>query len=94
MRRVIWLQIPTVFWLGGGSISLSCSVYMGLVMLGRQTSAEAFEVEMANKKLKRHKSPGTDQIPAEMIKSGSRTIRWEIRKLINSLWSKEELPKE
>jgi len=29
-------QTPTVFWLGGGNISLSCSMYMGLVMLGRQ----------------------------------------------------------
>ena len=27
---------PTVFWLGGGIISLSRSMYMGLVMTGRQ----------------------------------------------------------
>ena len=26
----------TVLWLGGGTISVSCSVYMGLMMLGRQ----------------------------------------------------------
>jgi hypothetical protein len=26
---------PTLFWLGGGIISLSCSMYMGLVMVGR-----------------------------------------------------------
>jgi hypothetical protein len=30
----------------------------------------AFEVEMAIEKVKRHKSPGTDQIPAEMFKPG------------------------
>ena len=30
----------------------------------------AFEIEMAVKKLKRHKSLGIDQIPAELIKSG------------------------
>jgi hypothetical protein len=29
-----------------------------------------FEVEMAIEKLKRHKSPGTDQIPADLIKAG------------------------
>jgi len=29
----------------------------------------AFEVEMAVEKLKRHKSPGTDQIPTELIKA-------------------------
>jgi len=28
-----------------------------------------FEVELAIEKLKSHKSPGTDQIPAEMIKA-------------------------
>ena len=33
----------------------------------------AFEVELAIEKLKSHKSPGTDQIPAELIKSGGRT---------------------
>jgi hypothetical protein len=32
----------------------------------------AFEVEVAIEKLKRHKSPGTDQIPAELIKAGGR----------------------
>ena len=30
----------------------------------------AFEVELAVKKLKSHKSPGIDQIPAELIKAG------------------------
>ena len=30
----------------------------------------AFEVELAIEKLKRHKSPGTDRIPAELIKAG------------------------
>jgi hypothetical protein len=52
------------------------------------------EVEMAIEKLKRHKSPGTDQIPAELIKAGGRTIPSEIHKLINSIWDKEELPEQ
>jgi hypothetical protein len=34
----------------------------------------AFEVELAIEKLKRHKSPGIDQIPTELIKTGGRTI--------------------
>jgi len=34
--------------------------------LGSEPSA--FEDEMANEKLKRHKLPGTDQIPAEGVK--------------------------
>jgi hypothetical protein len=53
----------------------------------------AFEVEMDIEKLK-HKSPGFDQIPAELIKAGSRKIHSQIHKLINSIWNKEELPEE
>jgi hypothetical protein len=49
---------------------------------------------MAIEKLKRHKSPGIDQIPAELIKAGGRIIRSEILKLIISIWNKEELPEE
>jgi hypothetical protein len=45
----------------------------------------AFEAEKAIEKLIKKKSPGNDQIPAEFIKAGSRTIRSEIRKLINSI---------
>jgi hypothetical protein len=42
----------------------------------------AFEVEMAIEKIKRHKSPGIDQIPAKLIKAGGMIIRSEIHKLI------------
>ena len=47
----------------------------------------AFDFEMATEKLKRHKAPGTDQIPAELIKARGRTMRSEIHKLINSIWN-------
>ena len=52
----------------------------------------ACEVEMFIEKLKRHKSAGTDQIPAELIKAGGRTIRFVIHKLIICIWNKEMLP--
>jgi hypothetical protein len=42
--------------------------------------------------LKTYKSPGYDQIPAELIQAGCETVRSEIHKLINSVWNKEELP--
>jgi hypothetical protein len=54
----------------------------------------ASEVELATEKLKSHKSPGNDQIPAELIKGGGKTIRREIHKLTISIWNKEELPEE
>jgi hypothetical protein len=48
--------------------------------------------EIAIAKLKRYKSPGSDQIPAELIQAGGETLMSEIHKLINSIWNKEELP--
>jgi len=54
----------------------------------------ASDVELAIDKLKSHKSPGIDQISAELIKAGCRTICLEIHKLITSIWKKEELPEE
>jgi len=51
----------------------------------------AFETESAIEKLKSHKSPGIDQISAELLKAGGRTIGREIHKLIISIWNKEEL---
>jgi len=54
----------------------------------------AFEFELAIDKLKSHKSPGIDQIPAELIKAGGRTICLEIHKLITSISKKEKLPEE
>ena len=51
-----------------------------------------FEFEMATDKLKRHKSPSTVHILAELIKAGGRTIRSEIHNFITSIWNKEEFP--
>jgi len=43
------------------------------------------EFELANGRLKSHKSPAIDQIPAELIKAGGRKICLEIYKIITSL---------
>ena len=48
----------------------------------------AFEVELDIEKLKSHKSPGIDQMPAELVKPGGRTIHHEIHKLIVSIWNR------
>jgi hypothetical protein len=54
----------------------------------------ASDVELAVDKLKSHKSPGIDQIPAELIKIVGRTLCLEIHKLITSIWKKEKLSEE
>jgi hypothetical protein len=91
MVSVIWLQTPTVFWIGGSTISLCYWMYLGLMALGRQIyTAEplvpelnVFEVELVIEKLKSHKLPSIDHIPAEMITAEGRTIRYESHKLIS-----------
>jgi hypothetical protein len=52
------------------------------------------EIEVAIGKLKRYKSSGVDQIPAELIQAGGGTLRSEIHKLIKLIWNKEELPQQ
>jgi hypothetical protein len=51
-----------------------------------------FELEIAIAKLKRYKSPGSDQILAELIQAGGEILRSKIHKLNNSAWNKEKLP--
>jgi hypothetical protein len=56
--------------------------------------SSAFEVVWTIEKIKSHKSPGIDQIVAELIKAGGRTNGYELHKLIISIWKKEELSEE
>jgi hypothetical protein len=51
----------------------------------------ASEVVVPIEKLKRYKSPGVDQIPAELIHAGGETLCSEIHKLIKLICN-EELP--
>jgi hypothetical protein len=52
----------------------------------------AFEDEITVVKLKKYKSPDSDHILAEQIQAGDETLLSAVHKLINSIWSKEELP--
>jgi hypothetical protein len=52
----------------------------------------ASEAGVATGKLKRYKSPRVDQIPAELVQAGGKTLHSEIHKLIKLIWNKEELP--
>jgi hypothetical protein len=52
------------------------------------------EVEIAIGMLKNYKSPGTDQIPAELVKAGGETLYSEIHRLICCIRNKEELPQQ
>jgi hypothetical protein len=55
-------------------------------------NSRPFEVEIAIAKLKRYKSPGNVQLPAELILAGGEILHSKICKLINSIWNKEKLP--
>jgi hypothetical protein len=50
------------------------------------------KVEIAIGKLKSYKSPGSDQIPAELIKAGVEILRSDIHKRIRFIWNEEKLP--
>jgi hypothetical protein len=50
------------------------------------------EIEISIAKLKKYKSPGNDQIPAELYQAGCETLVSVIHKLITSIWNKEQLP--
>jgi len=69
---------------------VSCEIHTAEPLV---VELSAFKVVMAIEKLKRHKSPSIDRIPAELFEAGGRTFRSEIHKLINSIWTKDELPK-
>jgi hypothetical protein len=49
------------------------------------------EVEIAIAKFKKYKLPGSDGIPVELTEAEGEILLSVIRKLINSIWNKEEL---
>jgi hypothetical protein len=53
-----------------------------------------FKVESAIAKLKMYKSPGSDQIPAELIQARDELLLSKIHKLIKSISHKEKLPEQ
>jgi len=95
VKRVTWLQIPTVFWAGWRNHFSQLLNLYGVNDVGKTKiyTAEplapkpvAFGVEMAIGQLQRHISPGIDQILAVIIKAGGRTIRCQIHKRTNSIF--------
>jgi hypothetical protein len=51
-----------------------------------------FEVEIAIANLEKYKSPGSDQIPAELIQAGGEILSSKIHNLIDFVWNNEKLP--
>jgi hypothetical protein len=52
------------------------------------------KVKIAIGKMKRYKSPSTDQIAAKLTKGGGKTLCSKTHKFIQSIWNKEELPQQ
>ena len=57
-------------------------------------SAQAKCFGAAVKKLKDNKSPGVDEIPAELIKAGGEDMISALHQLLNCIWEKEQWPTE
>jgi hypothetical protein len=55
-------------------------------------SPSRLEVEIAIAKLEKYKSPGSDQIPAELIQGGGEILLFAIHKPVHSVWNTKELP--
>ena len=52
------------------------------------------EVEEAIRILKRNRSPGSDEITAEMIQAGEEQLVRQIHLLCNKAWNKSTIPEE
>jgi hypothetical protein len=50
------------------------------------------EVEIVIAELEKNKLPDRDEIPAELIQTSGEILLSGNRKLVNSVWNKEELP--
>jgi hypothetical protein len=88
---VICLQTPTIF-------EKMEELLFSVGRIGVHTAEplvpgpSRLEVEIAIAKSKKYKSPGNDQIMAELIQTRGKILLSAIHKLINSVWNKEELP--
>jgi hypothetical protein len=47
------------------------------------------EADISIAKIKKYKSPGSDEIPAELVQAGGKILLSATHKLINSVWNKE-----
>jgi hypothetical protein len=52
------------------------------------------EIETACKKLKDNKAPGTDSIPAELLKFGGDRLKQWLKHMFTSIWINEEISEE
>jgi hypothetical protein len=52
------------------------------------------EINNIISKLKRNKSPGTDSIKSELIRSGGYILKLKIYNLILKIWNNEQIPEE
>jgi hypothetical protein len=54
----------------------------------------SFKLAIAIENVERHKLPGFDQIPAELMQAADSTLYAETHKVFSCIWNKEELPQQ
>ncbi|CAG9839544.1 unnamed protein product [Diabrotica balteata] len=52
------------------------------------------EVKISIEKLRNHRSPGSDGIPAELFKHGGEQLTKVMREIVCRIWSEEQMPEE
>jgi len=52
------------------------------------------EIETAVKRLKKHKSPGIDDITGEIIQAGGEKVTEELHAICNPIWKEGSIPEE
>jgi hypothetical protein len=86
MRKIFFNQVPNVH---GVQDVRQMDIHTAEPLV---LESNLVEVEIAIGKLKRYRSLGTDQFPAELIKAG--ILCSEIHKVIRHILNKEELPQQ
>jgi hypothetical protein len=102
LRRVIWLQNPSIFWLCGRTICLIYLGYMGLVIFGRDKYVQYRKSCLSwvplrfdgYWKCKRSHHQVLIKFQQHWLWQGCTTIRCQVHKFIYSIWNKNELLEE
>jgi hypothetical protein len=80
-----WKNFSQLLTVHGGSDVRQIEIHIAEPLV---PDPNALEVDIAIANLERYKSPGCDQILAELLHGGGEILRSKIHKVINNIWNK------